>query len=74
MLIALNQIVNNGGTRRVLVKADSINYMACKESGYGAVVYTFIGCICVVETVEQINELVSSKTQGRDADLSTGNK
>jgi hypothetical protein len=74
MLIALNQIVNNGGTRRVLVKADSSHYMASKESGYGAVVYTFIGCICVVETPEQINQLVSSKTQGREADLLIGNK
>jgi hypothetical protein len=69
MLIALNQIVNNGGTRRVLVKADSINYMASKESGYGAVVYTFIGCICVVETPEQINQLVSSKTQEHKASI-----
>jgi hypothetical protein len=67
MLIALNQILNNGGTRRVLVKADSINYMACKESGYGAVVYTFIGCICVVETVEQITNLVSSATPQNEA-------
>lgn len=62
MLIALNEIRPNGETRRVLVKADSINYMASKESGYGAVVYTFIGCICVMETVEQISKLVSSAT------------
>jgi hypothetical protein len=67
MLIALNQIVNNGGTRRVLVKADSINYMASKESGYGAVVYTFIGCICVVETPQQITNLVSSATPQNEA-------
>jgi hypothetical protein len=62
MLIALNEIRPNGETRRVLVKADSINYMASKESGYGAVVYTFINCICVMETVEQISKLVSSAT------------
>lgn len=66
MLIALNEIRPNGETRRVLVKADSINYMASKESGYGAVVYTFINCICVMETVEQISKLVSSKTQERE--------
>jgi len=67
MLIALNQIIMNGGTRRVLVNPQSI-YVA-NEDGTGSIVSMMTGTIRVKETPQEIKNLVSSKTQGRDADL-----
>jgi hypothetical protein len=65
MLIALNQIITSGGTKRVLLNYKAINYMVDKENGYGSIVYTFIGTIRVVETPQQILEIVSLKTQNK---------
>ena len=63
MLIALNQILSSGGTQRVLVNAKAINYTA--TDGNGTLVDTFIGTIRVIETPQQILEIVSLKTQTR---------
>ena len=57
----------NGGTRRVLVNPQSI-YVA-NEDGTGSIVSMMIGTIRVKETPQEIKNLVSSKTQERDADL-----
>ena len=67
MLIALNQIVLSGGTRRVLVNPSSI-YVA-NEDGTGSIVSMMTGTIRVKETPQEIKNLVSSKTQEREADL-----
>lgn len=63
MLIALNQIITSGGTKRVLVNVKAINYTA--TDGNGTLVDTFIGTIRVIETPQQILEIVSLKTQTR---------
>lgn len=63
MLIALNQIITSGGTKRVLINAKAINYTA--TDGNGTLVDTFIGTIRVIETPQQILEIVSLKTQTR---------
>jgi hypothetical protein len=67
MLIALNEVRPNGDKRRVLVNSNSINYMINKEDGYGSVVYFGMGIIYVVETPQQITNLVSSATPINEA-------
>ena len=62
MLIALNQIIQTGGTQRVLLNPEAIHYVT-NEDGTGSIVATMIGSIRVVETPQQIRDKVSSKTQ-----------
>lgn len=68
MLIALRQITANGETQRVLVNPEAIYYVT-NEDGTGSIVSTMVGTIRVSETPQQIRDKVSSKTQGRNADL-----
>ena len=68
MLIALRQLTANGETQRVLVNPEAIYYVA-NEDGTGSIVSTMVGTIRVNETPQQIKDKVSSKTQGRNADL-----
>jgi hypothetical protein len=67
MLIALNQIVLSGGTRRVLVNPSSI-YVA-NEDGTGSIVSMMTGTIRVKETPEQIKNLVSSATPQNESNI-----
>lgn len=66
MLIALHQIVFGGQAQRVLVNANSM-YVQGTRDGY-TLVATIIGTILVRETPEEIEQKVSSKTQGRICD------
>lgn len=64
MLIALHKVLGPNNTTRVLVNPQFI-YQVIDEGEY-TVVYTYsMTRLVVTETMEQIEELVSSKTQSR---------
>lgn len=59
MLIALNQILSSGGTKRVLLNPDVISWVK-NHDDTGSIVGITLGSIHVVETPEQIKTKVEA--------------